>query len=150
MLRTGLRIATVAALVGIGWMAVKAQTSEPQQSALASSQATNFIGTWALTMTEPDAFKGSQQTVSVWNKNGVLAASVQIGKFPPVEATGIFKDGDMLVLTISHKAQPQMMENGAPIWAVISLTLDGDTMRTAQMLERSQTIKRGAGQKRAQ
>jgi hypothetical protein len=131
-------------------MAVKAQTSEPQPSALASSQATNFIGTWVLTMTEPDAFKGSQQTVSVWNTNGVLAASVQVGKFPPVDVTGIFRDGDMLVLTISHKAQPQMMENGAPIWAVISLTLDGDTMRAAQMLERSQTIKRGTGQKRTQ
>ena len=38
-----------------------------------------------------------------------------------------------------------MMENGAPIWAVISLTLDGGTMRMAQMLERSQTIKRGTG-----
>ena len=46
----------------------------------------------------------------------------------------------MLVLTISHNAQPRMMENGAPIWAVISLTLEGDTMTTAQMLERSQTI----------
>jgi len=149
MIRTSLRIATVATLVGIGWMAVKAQTSEPQQSALAPSQATAFIGTWALTMTEPDAFKGSQ-TVRVWNRNGVLAASVQTGKFPPVDVTGVFRDGDMLVLTISHKAQPQMMENGAPIWAVISLTLEGDTMKTAQMLERSQTIKRGAGQKQAQ
>ena len=150
MIRTSLRIATVATLVGIGWMAVKAQTSEPQLSALAPSQATAFIGTWALTMTEPEAFKGSQQTVRVWNKNGVLAASVQAGKFPPVDVTGIFRDGDMLVLTISHEAQPQMMENGAPIWAVISLTLDGDTMRTAQMLERSQTIKRGTGRKQAQ
>ena len=102
MLRTGLRIATVAALVGIGWMAVKAQTSEPQQSALASSQATNFIGTWALTMTEPDAFKGSQQTVSVWNKNGVLAASVQIGKFPPVEVTGIFDHPAALGCTLTE------------------------------------------------
>jgi hypothetical protein len=101
-------------------------------------------------MTEPEAFKGSQQTVRIWNKNGVVAASVQIGKFPPVDVTGIFKDGDMLVLTISHNAQPPMRENGAPIWAVISLTLDGDTMRTAQMLERSQTIKRGTGQKQAQ
>jgi hypothetical protein len=66
------------------------------------------------------------------------------------DVTGILKDGDMLVLTISHKAQLPMMKNGAPIWAVISLTLDGETMRAAQMLERSQTIKRGTGQKQAQ
>jgi len=42
---------------------------------------------------------------------------------------------------------PALLENGAPIWAVISLTRDGDTMLMAQMLERSQTIKRGTGKK---
>ena len=96
-------------------------------------------------MTEPAAFKGSQQTVRVWDKNGVIGASIQIGKFPAIEATGIFKDGDMLVLTISHEAG--MRENGAPIWAVVSLTRDGDTLKTAQMLEKSLTINRGVGKK---
>ena len=52
---------------------------------------------------------------------------------------------DMLVLTLSHAAG--MRENGAPIWAVISLTRDGDTLTAAEMLERSQTIKRGVGKK---
>ena len=56
----------------------------------------------------------------------------------------------MLVLTLSHDAQPAMMENGVPLWAVMVLTLDGDEMRMAQMLERSQTIKRGTGRKQAQ
>jgi hypothetical protein len=116
-----------------------------QGSALTPAQAAAFVGTWVFTMTEPEALKGSSQTVRIWDKNGVIAASVQTGKFPPINVTGILKDGDMLVLTISHEAQPAMLENGAPIWAVISLTLDGDTMKTAQMLERSQTIKRGTG-----
>jgi hypothetical protein len=111
------------------------------------AQAATFIGTWAFTMTEPEAFKGSQQTVRIWEKNGVIRASIQIGKFPAIEATGSFKDGDMLVLTISYEAQPGMQENGAPIWAVISLIRDGDSMKIAQMLERSQTIKRGVGKK---
>jgi hypothetical protein len=106
---------------------------------------TTFIGTWAFTMTEPEAFKGTQQTVRIWEKGGVTGASVQIGKFPAIEATGIFNDGDMLVLTVNHDAG--MRENGAPIWAVISLTRDGDTLKTAQMLERSQTIKRGVGKR---
>jgi hypothetical protein len=121
-------------------------------TALASGQATSpraqaapFIGTWAFTMTEPEALKGSQQTVRIWEKSGGIGASVQIGKFPALEATGIFNDDDMLVLTISHQAG--MRENGAPIWAVISLTREGDTLKTAQMLERSQTIKRGVGKK---
>ena len=73
-----------------------------------------FIGTWLFTMTEPEAFKGTEQTMRVWEKNGVIGASVQIGKFPASEATGIFHDGDMLVLTISHAAKPGIRENGVP------------------------------------
>jgi hypothetical protein len=74
---------------------------------------------------------------------------VQVEKFPPTDVTGIIKDADMLVLSISHEARPAMLENGAPIWAVISLTLAGDTMEIAQMLKRSQTIKRGKGKKQS-
>ena len=39
------------------------------------------------------------------------------------------------------------LENGKPIWVIIALTLDGETMNMAQMLELSQTIKRGSGKK---
>lgn len=52
------------------------------------------------------------------------------------------KDGGVLVLTTTVR------ENGAPIWAVVALTLDGQTLNMAQMLEMSQTIKRGTGHKR--
>ena len=76
-------------------------------------------------MTEPEAFKGMQQTIRIWEKCGATGASVSIGKSPAIEATGIFNDGDMLVVTINHEAG--MRENGAPISAVISLTRDGDT-----------------------
>ena len=119
-------------------------TASAQSSAVTPGQVPAFMGTWVFTMTNPS---GSEQTVRIWDKNGAIAASVQVGKFPPIDVTGIIKDGDMLVLSISHEAQPSMRENGAPIWAVISLTLHGDTMELAQMLERSQTIKRGTGKK---
>jgi hypothetical protein len=131
------------------FLVLVASTASGKGSSLTPTQAAPFMGTWVFTMTEPEAFKGSQQTIRVWDKNGVVAASVQIGKFPPANVTGVLKDGDMLVLTVSHEAQPGLLENGAPIWAVISLVRDGDTMKTAQMLERSQTIKRGTGQKQA-
>ena len=36
----------------------------------------------ALAMTNP---AGSQQTVRIWNKNGVVAASFQVEKFPPIK-----------------------------------------------------------------
>jgi len=125
-----------------------APAASGQGSALTPAQAGAFMGTWVIDMTEPAAFKGTH-TVRIWDNNGVVAASLQTGEFPPHNVTGIVKDGNMLVLTISHEAQPAMLENGAPIWAVISLTLEGDTMRVAQMLERSQTIKRGTGKRQA-
>ena len=57
--------------------------------------------------------------------------------------TGIVKDGDMLVCITRR------LENGKPIWVIIALTLDGETMNMAQMLELSQTIKRGSRKKAA-
>lgn len=122
-------------------------TASGQGAAVTPQQATPFMGTWVFTMTEPAHFKGSQQTVRIWNQNGRVAASVQTGKFPANNVTGIHMDGDMLVLTISHAAQLPIMENGVPLLAVILLTLDGDAMRMAQMLEQSETIKRGIGKK---
>ena len=128
-----------------GLLVLIASAAYGQGSALTPAQASPFMGTWVIEMTEPAAFKGTH-TVRVWEKDGAVAASLQVGKFPATEATGILRDGEMLVLTISHDAKPQaMMENGAPIWVVVALTLAGDSMKVAQMLERSQTIKRGTG-----
>ena len=39
------------------------------------------------------------------------------------------------------------MENGVPLLVVILLTLDGDTMSMAHMLEHSETINRGTSKK---
>jgi hypothetical protein len=61
--------------------------------------------------------------------------------------TGILKDGDMLVLTINRDAPWAMRENGVSIWSVMSLTLDGDSMKVALTLEPSRTIKRGTAKK---
>ena len=73
---------------------------------------------------------------------GVVHATVQSGRFPPIRVTGIMmKDADMLVLTLTR------FENGKNDRAVIALTLDGETMSMAQMLEFSQTIKRGSGRR---
>ena len=109
-----------------------------QNSAVHSSEVTAFIGTWAFTMTDP---QGAHETVRIWDKNGLVAASVQAERFSPIDVSGIFKDGDMLVLTVTR------FENGKPNRAVISLTLDADTMNMGQMLEFSRTIKRGSGKK---
>ena len=117
-------------------------------AALTPAQATAFLGTWVIDMNEPPEFNGTHR-FRILEKDGIVVASVQTGPGPrAIGATGMHKDGDMLVLTFSHKAKPgPMLENGAPIWAVVSLSLDGDTMKVALMLERSTTIKRGIGKK---
>jgi hypothetical protein len=113
--------------------------------ALASAQAgpkpseiAAFLGTWALDMTNP---AGARETVRVWDENGVARASVQSGRFPAINANNLLKDGDALILTATR------FENGRPIRAVVALTLEGDTMKMAQMLEFSETIKRGSGKR---
>ena len=111
-----------------------------QMSPINPSQVTSFMGTWVLTMTNPE---GARETVRIWNENGAVKASVQSGRYPPINVTGIMKDEDVLVLTLTR------FENGQRDRAVIALTLEGDTMKMAQMLEFSQTIKRGSGKKEA-
>ena len=121
-----------------------ASAANAQGSAVTPAQVVGFMGTWVIEMTE--AMRGTQ-TVKIWERNGGIAASVQGGKSPAIEVTGIVKDGNMLVLTISRDGPHPVLENGVPIWAVYTLTLDGDTMKVALTLEQSQTIKRGAGKK---
>jgi hypothetical protein len=53
----------------------------------------------------------------------------------------------MLVLTISRDGPYPLLENGAPIWAVYTLTLDGDTMKVALTPEPSRTVKRDGQEK---
>jgi len=126
---------TVAVLLLLAAAGAVAQSVAPK-----SSELRPFMGTWVFTMTNP---QGTEQTVRIWDKNGVVGASLQVGRFPPNDIAGILKDGDVLVLTTT------LRENGAPIWAIIALTLDGQTMNMAQMLQMSQTIKRGTGHKQS-
>jgi hypothetical protein len=122
-----------------------ASVASAQGPGPAAAEATAFMGTWVVHITEPSVW--SPQILRIWNRDGVFAASVQTGTAPAVEVAGIIKDRNMLVLTLSNEAERPFRENGAPIWAVIALTLDGDTLKVAHMLEKSLTVKRGTGKK---
>lgn len=125
---------------------IAATWASGQGSVPTPAQAAAFMGTWVVEMTEPPELT-STQILRIWNRDGALAASVQGGKAPATEVAGIIKERNMLVLTLSNEAERPFLENGAPIWAVIALTLDGDTIKVAHMLEKSRTIKRGTGTK---
>ena len=131
------RLTPVAAAILIAVAGVPASGQSPT---IAAKQATAFIGTWVIDIASPAALKGTE-TVRVWEKDGLVAASVQVGQFPPNEVTGLLRDGDLLVLSTT------MRENGAPIWVVISLKVEGETMTFAQMMERSPMTVRGVGKK---
>ena len=124
-----------------------ASATKAQGPTVTPAQAAPFVGTWVFTMTAPPHFKDIVQTVRVWNENGRIAASFQVDKFPALTVTGTYRDGDMLVLTLSLDAERPLRENGAPIRTVIMLTPDGDGMRMAQMRDNSQAIERGIGKK---
>jgi hypothetical protein len=117
---------------------VAGTASGGQTPTVKTSEVMPFLGTWVFTMTNP---QGALETVRISDKDGIVAASVQAGRFPPIDVSGILYDGDVLVLTVRR------FENGVPIRAVVSLTRDGEAMNMAQMLENSQTIKRGSGKK---
>lgn len=119
-------------------MVLTVTVAAAQSAAPRSAEVRAFMGTWVLRMTNP---VDAQETVRIWDNNDTAAASVQAERFPPINASGIFKDGEMLVLTLTR------FENGKPIRAVVALTLDGDTMNIAQMLEFSPTVKRGSGKR---
>jgi hypothetical protein len=118
--------------------AAPSPAAEPATTGPQTSEVAPFLGTWAIEMTNP---AGARETVRVWDEAGNAKASVQAGRFPPLSASGMLKDGDALILTATR------FENGRPIRAVIALTVEGDTMKLAQMLEHSETIKRGSGKK---
>ena len=131
-------------IIGVILVVIAGIAASGQAPALRSQHATAFVGAWVVDMTSPDELKGTRETVRVWEKDGLIAASVQVGKFPPNDATGILRDGDLLVLSTT------MRENGVPIWVVFSLKVEGETMMLAQMMEQSTTIKRGVGKKQVQ
>ncbi len=121
-----------------------------QGAKVSSAQARAFHGTWMVTMTEPPELKGTQHTLRIWDKDGGLAASFQSRPTAPViEATGLMLDGDLLILTFSHQAKPPIQENGAPLWVIFTLSLDGDALKLAQTMERSATLKRGIGRRQS-
>ena len=129
-------------------LVVAAPGARGQNAPLKPADAKPFLGVWPIEMNEPPEFKGTH-TIRIWDNGGTVAASMQTNpNFPAIEATGLHRDGNMLVLSISHDAKPYpLRENGMPLWAVVSAVVDGDTMKVALTLERSSTIKRGTGQR---
>ena len=93
------------ALLVAGLLAIAAPGAHGQVAPLNPANAKPFLGVWVIEMTEPPEFKGAH-TIRVWDNSGTVAASIQTNpKSPAIEATGIHRDGNMLVLTLEPQCQ---------------------------------------------
>ena len=89
------------ALLVAGFLAIAAAGARGQSAQLNPANAKPFLGVWVIEMTEPAVFKGTH-TIRVWDNSGTVAASLQtMPDSPAIEATGIHRDGNMLVLTLN-------------------------------------------------
>lgn len=111
-----------AALLGV--MLLSVPVAAGQASSLDSAEAAAFMGTWVLTMESPRGT--NEQTVTIGDEGGKVAAQLQGARGGSVNVTDIAKDADALVLSFSRNFQ------GNDIDIVLSLSLDGDTMHADQ------------------
>ena len=102
-----------AAVLGVLLLAGPAMAG--QASMLDSSEASAFMGTWVITIETPPGT--GEQTVTIRDEGGKVAARLEGGRGGPNDITDIAKDGDSLVLT---------WEVAGPLDPVLTLTLDGE------------------------
>ncbi|HJN44410.1 MAG: hypothetical protein CL477_09560 [Acidobacteria bacterium] len=112
-----------------------------QASMLNSSDAGDFMGTWAISFESP---RGGtfEQTLTVRDEGGKVAARLEGGRGGGNDITDIAKDGDDLVLTFERAGR-----GGNPSESVMTLTLDGAMINAAMSVRGGQFSLNGTGKK---
>ena len=112
-----------------------------QASMLNSSDAGDFMGTWAISFESP---RGGtfEQTLTVRDEGGKGAARLEGGRGGGNDITDIAKDGDDLVLTFERAGR-----GGNPSESVMTLTLDGAMINAAMSVRGGQFSLNGTGKK---
>ena len=111
-----------------------------QASMLDASEASGFMGTWVIGMESP---RGGtfDQTVTVRDEGGKVAARLEGGRGGANDITDIAKNGDNLVLSFEREG------HGGVIDVVLTLTLDGDMINATQEFAGGQFSISGTGKK---
>ena len=130
---------TAAAVLGVLMLAGPAVAG--QASMLNSSEASAFMGTWVISMETPRG--GTRdQTVTIRDEGGKLAARLEGGRGGPTDVTDLAKDGDSLVLTFERSGR-----GGNTRDVVMTLTLDGEMINATQIIGDGQFSMTGTGKK---
>ena len=133
------RLWTAAAVSGV--LLLTGSAVAGQASMLDVSQASAFMGTWVISMESPRG--GSfDQTLTVRDEGGKVAARLEGGRGGANDITDIAKDGDNLVLTFERNGR------GGVIDVVLTLTLDGEMINATQEFGGGQFSMSGTGKKR--
>ena len=106
-----------AAVLGVLLLAGPAAAG--QAFMLNSSEASAFMGVWVISFESPSG-STFEQTLTVRDEGGKVAAGLEGGRGGRNDITDIAKDGDSLVLTFALRAG-----GGGVIDVVMTLTLDG-------------------------
>ena len=117
---------STAAVVVVGVLLLAGPAAAGQASMLDSSEASAFMGTWVISMESPRG--GTRdQTVTIRDDGGKVAARLEGGRGGSMDVTDIAKDGDSLVLTFERSGR-----GGNTLAVVMTLTLDGEMINATQ------------------
>jgi hypothetical protein len=133
------QLTTAAAMLGVLLLAGPATAG--QASMLNSSEASGFMGAWTISFESP---RGGtfEQTLTVRDDGGKVAARVEGGRGGGNDITDIAKNGDDLVLTFERAGR-----GGGTSETVMTLTLDGAMLNATMSVGGGQFTLNGTGKK---
>ena len=116
------------AAVALGVLLLAGPAAAGQASMLDAYEASAFMGAWTISFESP---RGGtiEQTLTIRDEDGKVAARVEGGRGGANDITDIAKDGDDLVLTF-EQAGP----GGNTGDVVMTLTLDGDMINASMSI----------------
>ena len=133
------QLATAAAVLGV--LVLAGPAAAGQASMLNASEASAFMGTWVISLETP---RGGtfDQTLTVRDEGGKVAARIEGGRGGANDITDIVKNGDDLVLTFERTGR-----GGNPSESVMTLALDGAMITATMTVGGGQFTLNGTGKK---
>ena len=129
---------TTATLLSVFLLVGSTATAQP--STLNASETRAFIGAWVISM---ESRRGGtrDQTVTILDEDGQLAARIEGGRGGGIAVTDITTNGDGLVLSFERNGRRGTID------VVMTLTLDGDMIKATQEFGGGRRSVSGTGKK---
>ncbi len=126
----------------LGGLLLAGPAAAGQASMLDATEASAFMGAWVIAMENPRGGGTRDQTVTIRDEGGKVAARIAGGRGGALDVTDISKDGDRLVLSFERSGR-----GGDAVPVVLTLTLDGDMINASQDFGGGRFTMSGSGKK---